>query len=211
MKEDYFMNSCLREPISEIFEAARLLDAAVTLHIQGKSSLAEELIKAADLPEIREWTESLWGKGSPYVTFREVHNTPPKLPKADRIAVRMPGTKEKQALHIRDGFHCRFCKIPVIRKEVRQIFHDLYPNALQWGRKNLEQHAAFQAMWLQYDHVIPHARGGNNNINNVIITCAPCNFARMDFLVEEVGVEMPNLTTKPTSSWDGLERLLKFI
>jgi hypothetical protein len=39
-----------------------------------------------------------------------------------------------------------------------------YPNALTWGTKNTDQHAAFQAMWAQYDHIIPHGRDGTNDV-----------------------------------------------
>mgnify|MGYP000333137410 CR=1 FL=1 len=85
----------------------------------------------------------------------------------------------------------------------------LYPKELEWGRKNIEQHSAFQAMWLQYDHVLPHARGGDNNVNNVVITCAPCNFGRMDYLMEEVGIADPREAEPVKSTWDGLERLLE--
>ncbi|MCG8043042.1 MAG: HNH endonuclease [Candidatus Thiodiazotropha endolucinida] len=121
----------------------------------------------------------------------------------------MPNDAEKKQLHERDGYHCRFCGVPVIRKEVRSAIKKLYPNALQWERKNIEQHAAFQAMWLQYDHVLPHARGGNNDLENVVITCAPCNFGRMDYLMEEVGISDPREREPVKSSWDGLERILR--
>jgi hypothetical protein len=85
----------------------------------------------------------------------------------------------------------------------------LYPEAVPWGRKNSEQHAAFQAMWAQYDHVLPHAKGGTNDLSNVVITCAPCNFGRMEFTLEEVGLIDPRSRSPKTTQWDGLERLLK--
>lgn len=87
--------------------------------------------------------------------------------------------------------------------------HLTYPDAVPWGRKNSEQHAAFQAMWMQYDHVLPHAKGGTNDLSNVVISCAPCNFGRMEFTLEEVGVEDPRLREPVRSTWDGLERFLK--
>lgn len=78
-----------------------------------------------------------------------------------------------------------------------------------WGRCNRDQHAAFQTMWLQYDHLLPHARGGDNSDDNLVITCAPCNFARMDFTLEEVGVENPLAYARVESEWDGLERFIE--
>jgi 5-methylcytosine-specific restriction endonuclease McrA len=118
----------------------------------------------------------------------------------------MPTTGEKRLLFERDGFHCRFCGIPIIRREVRERIRQVYPDALPWGRTNPTQHAAFQAMWAQYDHVLPHARGGANDLNNVVIACAPCNFARMNNTLEEVGLLDPRTREPVRSDWDGLER-----
>jgi len=70
----------------------------------------------------------------------------------------------------------------------------------------VQQHAAFQAMCVQYDHLLAHARGGANDLENMLITCAPCNYCRAEYTFAEVGLLDP-LRRKPFSStWDGLER-----
>lgn len=199
------LRPCLRDPIPEIAEAARLLQAAVQAHLAGDTKLALESIHRTNLPVIREWTESLWGSNSPYVRYRSVENAPPSIPKEQRVNLRMPTTAEKQRLHERDGFHCRFCGIPLIRKEIRERIKKAYPEALPWGSKNIDQHAAFQAMWLQYDHLLPHARGGDNSLDNIVITCAPCNFGRMNWTLEEVGLIDPRTRPPVRSDWTGLE------
>jgi hypothetical protein len=200
------LRPCLRDPIPEIADAARYLDAAVSAHLAGRSDLAEELIRLADLPAISEWTESLWGAGSPYVKYRPVSDAPPCIPKEQRLKARMPTSAEKRDLHQRDGYHCRFCGISVIRMEVCVRIRKKYPQALRWGRRNVEQHAAFQAMWAQYDHLLPHARGGNDDLENIVVTCAPCNFGRMNFTLEEVGLIDPRTREPVRSTWTGLER-----
>ena len=199
----------LRAPIPELADAARYLDAAVSAHLAGRTDLAESLIRLADMPVIREWTESLWGTASPHIQYRVIAGAPPSLPHDQRIKVRMPTTAEKQLLHQRDGYHCRFCGIPVIRAEIRQAIKKVYPEALPWGAKNPEQHAAFQAMWLQYDHLLPHARGGSNDLENILITCAPCNYGRWNKTFEEVGLRDPRAREPVRSTWDGLERFLQ--
>nr|WP_290227543.1 hypothetical protein [Trichocoleus desertorum] len=98
---------CLREPIPEIADATRYLDAAVSAHLVGRFDLAEALICLADIPAIREWTESLWGANSPYTQYRVVAIAPPIFPKDQRVKVRMPTAVEKQLLHQRDGYHLR--------------------------------------------------------------------------------------------------------
>lgn len=60
-------------------------------------------------------------------------------------------------------------------------------------------------MWAQYDHLLPHAKGGTNELNNMVLTCAPCNFARMDYTLEEVGITNPLDREPLESDWDGLE------
>ncbi len=200
---------CFREPIDEIDQAAQLLNDAVSAHLEGKFALAANLIRRADIPAIRDWTESLWGREHPYQMYRAVLSAPPGLCKEMRVKVRMPTAAEKADLLRRDGYHCRFCGIPVIRQTIRTKLKKLYPESLQWGRTNSTQHAAFQAMWVQYDHLVPHARGGDNDPENMLITCAPCNFGRMNYTIEEVGLIDPRTRVPIRSSWDGLERLIR--
>jgi 5-methylcytosine-specific restriction endonuclease McrA len=206
MEQPVTSRQCLRKPIPEIADAARLLDEAVTAHLTGRRDVTAELIRLANMPVLRDYTESLWGAKSPYVQYRAVPDAPPGLAKDQRVKVRMPSAAEKAALYRRDGYHCRFCGIPVIRGEVRKRIRSAYPDALRWGPTNVEQHAAFQLMWAQYDHVLPHARGGNNELDNVLITCAPCNFGRWHYTLEEVGVLDPRTRKPVQSTWDGLER-----
>ena len=137
--------NCLRDPIPEIFDAARYLDAAVSAHLKGEDEIAEKLIRLADMPAIREWTESIWGAKSPHKKFRVVSDAPPSMPKEERIPLRMPTTAEKRTLLGRNGYHCRFCGIPLIRDTIRQRIKTEYPNALPWAPGNANQHAAFQS------------------------------------------------------------------
>lgn len=197
---------CISNPPAALFDAARYLDAAVSAHNAGNRRLADELIRAADLPEVRAWTKSIWANSE--VHLRCGQSVGASLPREQRIKVRMPTKAEKTSIHMRDGYSCRFCGMPVIRPETRNRIRDVYPEALIWGSKEVEQHAAFQAMWAQYDHVLPHARGGDNDLNNLVLTCAPCNFGRAGYTLEEVGVEDPRLRPTAPSQWDGLERFV---
>ncbi len=202
------LRQCFRTPVPEIALAARLLDDAVTAHLLGHASIAEQLIRMANLREISDWTDSIWGKASPYVRYRKVADGPSILNSKQRVKSRMPSQADRRILLQRYGYHCLFCDIPLIRSEIRKLLKRFYPSALLWGDTNATQHAAFQAMWVQYDHVIPHARGGDNNLDNFVITCAACNFGRMEKTLAEVGLEDPRKREPFRSDWDGLERLL---
>ena len=203
--EGFMQKRYFREPIAEIFDAARYLDAAVTAHINGHPKVAEELFELANDSRVREWLESIWGKSSPYVVVKKK----PQLHTLSKEKDRMPNAAQMKEVRDRDGFHCRFCGIPVIRAEVRKYLHKHYPNTVSWGRTNASQHAAFQCMWLQYDHVVPHSAGGTSGTENVVITCAACNYGKWNYTLEELGLVDPRSVTPVQSAWEGLERVFQ--
>lgn len=198
------LRRCFRQPIPEIFHAAVQLKQAVEAHLAGARRQCAQLIADADIPEIAVWTDSLWGKlRSDIHRFRILPDSPPAYDLAQRPTPRMPTADVKRAVIARDGFHCRFCGIPVIPRSVRAAMSKDYPEA-RWGTRNVDQHAAFQCMWLQFDHCLPNKRGGDSSQANIIITCAPCNFARMDWTIAEAGLEDPR-NCSPEPSWSGYE------
>lgn len=213
---DYFApRRCFREPIAEILEASLLLSEAADAHLAGDKRRAEDFLKAADIPVVRAWTDSLWGsaKRNPdlphYIRYRAIPDAPPSLPKAKRVAVRMPTAAQRKLILARYGRHCAFCGNPLISPEVRNEFRRHYPEAAYWGPTNVTCHAAFQCMWLQFDHVLPHARGGDNSIENVVPTCAGCNYGRVSMTLAEVGLLDPRTLPPKEANWDGLERVLR--
>lgn len=210
------LKDCFREPIPEIFEAAKLLDSAVSAHLHGNSIAAEEALRAADIPVIGEWIDSIWlGPWVlPYRPLTKVSGLPPVLQKADRFVPRDAPPAMKRALIARDGHHCRLCGIPLVRAEIRKKLTQFYPDAVRWtGVRAAQQHRGLQVMWLQYDHVIVHSRGGETSMENLVVTCPACNFGRDRFMLEEVRLRDPRLHIRQPfwegwQTWQGLERIL---
>jgi len=210
--EEYWApRDCLREPVPELYDCAALLERAVEAHLFGDRDAAASLFREADIPAARDWIESLWGgaKDWPeqvhYKRLRKVDHLPDRTPKQKD---RMPGRTGKLQLVERDGFNCRYCGIPVIPAEVRMAVSKDYPELAIWGRRNAEQHAGFQALWLQYDHVLPAALGGNNELSNMVISCAGCNFCKWNYHLQEMGLNDPFSRSVEKSEWDGLLRYI---
>ena len=203
---------CFREPVPEIFTAADLLSRAVDVHLKGHHAQASSLIAQANMPDIRDWYQPIMGKESPEIhRERQVPDTPDERPKDKRDSKRHPSAEMKDALIARDGYRCRFCGIPTIRRRIRDRLCHGYPQALPWPTRghgcDQKKHAAFMCMTLTYDHVHPHSRGGPTSIDNLVVTCWPCNFGRQGRTLEQLGLINPFDRVPVQIDWDGLERL----
>ncbi len=64
-------------------------------------------------------------------------------------------------------------------------------------------------MDLDWDHIIPRSLGGGNTIENLIVACGPCNCARGNMTLAEMGLINPLQFEAEGTSWDGLLRLLQ--
>lgn len=187
-----------------------MLTEAVRLHNLGERDGAAQLFRNSDFEQIGAWFRSVVGPHNPLIhgVLPKVLD-PPALPVADRLQPRMPTTDTKRKVLARDGMHCRFCDAPVIPKEVIRAIARVYPEDARWSDIASEQHRMFQAMSLQYDHVLPHARGGDSGPGNVVITCAVCNYGRMSYTVQEAGLLDPRTQPIKVSAWDGLASFLR--
>jgi len=203
--EFFLPRRCLREPIEIIADAAKVLSQAADAHLAGDGIFAGQLFRQTNIEAIRDWTDSIWGKHNQAILrIREIESAAPKKPPT---TPRNPGAALRRQIVARDGFHCRFCGIPVIDKGIRDLLRVAYPEDVPWPNKTRGQHAALQCMWLQYDHVLPYERGGETSLENLVVTCAPCNFGRMSKTLEEVGLIDPRSRPVLKSDWDGLERI----
>lgn len=194
---------CFLEPVPQIAQAAGLLSAAANAHFECNSDRAAALIREADLPEIGVWYRRIVG---PFNV--DIHGTPPKsvtlLPTSERKKPRMPVAAVRKQVLERDGYYCRFCESPVLPKDVISALARVYPDHARWSLVASEQHTFFQAMTLQYDHVFPHSRGGDSSVANIVITCAACNYGRINWTLEEVNLIDPRTRPARGGDWDGM-------
>jgi 5-methylcytosine-specific restriction endonuclease McrA len=196
------MRRCLLEPVPQLLVAANLLTEAVAAHCGGDKRDAARLLLASDFAEIGAWYRTIVGPLNPDVHGRPPN--PPLLPLNERKQPRMPTAETKRTIIARDGTHCRFCESPVIPKDVILAISREYPQEGCWSTVAAEQHRFFQAMTLQFDHVMPHSRGGDSSAENVVITCAACNYGRINWTVAEVALIDPRTMPIKKTLWDGL-------
>ena len=201
------VRTSLLEPIPELELAAKLLDAAADAVLQQRLDLAARLLSNANFQEIRDYAWRLVGKMSP-----EVHHLtkrPKCLPKAERDPRRMPSQTEQREIFLRDGWRCRFCGIKVINRRARSVLVHLFSIESCWTSKERQRHAALYALAASLDHVLPHGRGGKNELPNFVTACYCCQFGRGEWLLDEVGVQDPLLREPVRDSWDGLTRIVE--
>ena len=189
----------IKDPIPAIFQAWELLSRATEAHLNSDSAAADALFRQANLNEVWEWTNPAWGRPDLNVRTPKPHGDTQPVPKGQRDPVRdlrrdPRAAKVREAVLRRDGYRCRYCGIPVVDADIRQIAHELYPGAVPWHGTDLQQqHAAFQCFWLQYDHVVPHSHGGSSSEDNVVISCALCNFGKGKYTLRQPEIFDPRL------------------
>jgi 5-methylcytosine-specific restriction endonuclease McrA len=200
------MRHCFITPIPEIELATKLLDAAADALLLGDKLLAARLIVDSDKSAISEYTRRIVGKLS-----MEVHRQvtlPKSLPKDERVTTRMPTPTIAVQVFERDSWHCRFCGVRVVSRPARNLLVKLFPDETHWVTDEYQRHSALYATAASLDHVVPHSRGGENEIHNFVTVCFCCQFGRGQFTLDEVELSDPRDRKPVRSRWDGLTRIM---
>lgn len=202
------MRKSIKEPIPEVHAAIRALVDAVDAHIAGDFNSAAAKFKEANCPITWEWLDDAWIRVNKNVVVLKPEGDSQLIPKSERDPDRLIKASIRREVLERDGYRCRYCGLSVVHADIRKIAHKLYPSEVPWNSRNsAEQHSGFQVSWLQYDHVKPHSHGGRSTLNNVVVSCALCNFGKDRFTLRQLDIEDPRLSPSVPSEFDGLERL----
>lgn len=204
------MKRSIKKPTPEVHKAIESLISAVDAHVSGDQNAAAALFRQANCLSTWQWLNDAWIVPRRNVVFVNPEGDSRLVPKAERDADRDIEKSIRKAVLERDGHRCRYCGLPVVSAEIRKIAHNLYPQEVSWTSNPAEQHSAFQVTWLQYDHVIPHSHGGRSSPENVVISCALCNFGKDGFTLRQLDLEDPRLRPPLPSDFDGLEVLRSF-
>lgn len=199
------MRRSLLEAVPEMELAAKLLDAAADALMIDKIEVASRLIVFADMKAIMERGVRMVGKLSLEV-HRQVRR-PLALPCEQRHELRMPGEVTEEQVFNRDGWHCRFCSCKVIARPARNKLTLKFPVETHWETKEFLRHSALYTMAASLDHVIPHSRGGTNELCNLVTACYCCQFGRGEWTLAESELFDPRAYEPLHDGWDGLTRL----
>ncbi len=195
---------CLASPIPEIELAADMLSDAVDALMAGQRDRATELLAQADMPVLRTFSRKIMDVTDPTIQRRRKVEVAPGA--QERVKQRKPSNADRLTIHQRDGFRCRYCGCRVVLLNVRKRLRAVMPEAIPIGKDTY--HAAFLTINATLDHVLPHARGGDNSPENLVTTCWPCNYGKEHYRLEELGLIDPRLRPPVVDAWDGLQRLL---
>lgn len=81
-----------------------------------------------------------------------------------------------------------------INKEKKKLFKKEFYNNKKRDKQIIQLKNIYNKCWycgkelngeIHRDHIIARCRGGNNEIENLALTCANCNFGKYEFSIEE--------------------------
>jgi hypothetical protein len=194
----------------EMERAADLLSAAAEMIKLDHDEDAAALIYEADITTLFDLRDQAV-KAPPVFHIhrvRKVAELLPTIPKEQRAPPFKSESLLGESVFRRDGWRCRYCGCRVIPARVRRWIDKRLPATIRWDQAtNVGCHAGFWALWGSVDHVIPRARGGRNEAENLVTACMVCNFAREHFTLEQLGLADPRGRPPVPDGWDGLTRL----
>ncbi len=177
---------------------------AVEAFKSGNKNLCLEIIGQIRTAEITEWYIE-HGQMSGRHRKLQLNIPPPETIDIDlRDPVRSPAKLQKQVFE-RDSYHCRYCGGKLISQEFLKTFIKRLNSPLfSRGETNLNTHGIIHLTWPVADHVIPWNKGGRTSLDNLVSSCAPCNYGKDGYTIEQLGMIDPFERPAKISDWDGL-------
>lgn len=107
-------------------------------------------------------------------------------------------------IFIRDGFIDRYSGKRLVFPAVLRVLSKLMPTTFPYHRnwKMTDCHISYWQLFPTIDHVVPVARGGDDQESNCVSTSMLRNSAKSNWLLEELGWEIH--PKGKVEDWDGL-------
>lgn len=116
------------------------------------------------------------------------------------------GVSQRLAMQVyeRDGFVDRYSGrrlvFPAALRAISILLPDEFPHHPNWRMDVC--HFAYYELSAVVDHMTPRARGGTNDMDNLVTTSTVRNSAKANFTLEELGWTL--LSEQELDKWDGL-------
>ena len=177
---------------------------AVDLYIQGDRDLCIAMIQQIRSEDFTEWFIE-HGQNSGYFRVKRLNTSPPiPIEQNLRDPLRSP-RKYQDEVFVRDGYRCRYCGNKLISQFfMKKFIKNLNSPVFQRGSTNLTTHGIIHATWPVADHVHPWNLGGKTNPDNLVASCASCNYGKYNYTIEQLGIDNPFDFPPVVDCWDGL-------
>ncbi len=134
---------------------------------------------------------------------------PLKVEEKDRDPQRSP-IKLQEFVFNRDGYKCRYCGNRLISQDfIRLFIKKLDSPIFQRGKSNVTTNGIIHITWPVADHVIPWNIGGRTNLKNLVSSCAPCNYGKDGYTIQQIGIQNPFTRNPKIDQWNGLSNKLE--
>ena len=194
-------------PISKPFwftEQMELFESAVNDFISIDKNSCLDKVKKIKSEEIINWFIE---HGQMSGRHRDlILNVIPKLTLDinQRDLIKSP-RKFQDAVFLRDGYKCRYCGNRLISQNFMRLFiKKLNSSLFQRGKYNSTTHGVIHIYWPVADHVIPWSKGGRTNLENLVSSCATCNYGKAGYTIEQLGIQDPFNRSPIIDNWNGL-------
>lgn len=200
----------LRRPVW-MSDQIELFIEAVEQFFQNNIKQAQEIVLNLKNHEITYWYIEHGQMSGMH--RKNILNTPEPSPLSpeERDPLRSP-RKYQNKVFQRDHYRCRYCGEKVISQNFLKLFSKvLNINSFKRGGSNLSTHGIFHLTWPVADHVFPWVKGGKTDLDNLVTSCAPCNYGKTGYTIDQIGIDDPIDYPPLESEWDGFEKYSKIL
>lgn len=181
-----------------------LFISAVEHFLLGEKTLCLEKIKQIRTEEMTKWFIEHGQMSGRHRKLILALTPPLSIDKSLRDPVRSP-IRLQNIVFERDGYKCRYCGNKLISQDfIRLFIKKLDSNLFQRGETNLKTHGIIHIAWPVADHVVPWAKGGKTNLDNLVTSCAACNYGKDGYTIEQIKINNPFDRKPQLDSWSGL-------
>ncbi len=177
----------------EALVAMDTFEASYRALLSGDISKARELLSHIPSHQMQTWFD-MHAQNVSTLRFRGLGSIAPVIVSTE-LDPKKTFSHLSPQIYRRDNFHCRYCGSKVAPRSFFTRFSNLIgDDAFYIGRANREMPGIYLLFVATLDHVTPHRLGGRTDASNLVTSCWPCNYGKMEYTLEQIGIDDPRLT-----------------